>query len=86
MQDKGSCNKERVELLRRVCRKHQNLYRDSMNGKGIDRHMFGLFVVCKGLGYVSAVLHGGPHSNAIGLITNQIYGGDITVPMVMRSS
>ena len=27
-----------------------------MNGKGLDRHMFGLFVVCKGFGYVSTVV------------------------------
>ena len=50
----GSTDKKRcIELLQRACGRHQRLYRDAMNGKGIDRHMFGLFVACKGLGYVS---------------------------------
>ncbi|GFY79543.1 carnitine O-palmitoyltransferase 1, muscle isoform, partial [Trichonephila inaurata madagascariensis] len=39
-------------LLQRAATKHQNLYRDAMNGKGIDRHLFALYVACKGLGYL----------------------------------
>lgn len=44
-------------LLQRAATKHQNLYRDAMNGKGIDRHLFALYVACKGLGYESEFLH-----------------------------
>ncbi|XP_055934955.1 carnitine O-palmitoyltransferase 1, liver isoform-like isoform X2 [Argiope bruennichi] len=44
-------------LLQRAAEKHQNLYRDAMNGKGIDRHLFALYVACKGLGYESEFLH-----------------------------
>jgi len=42
-----------IKLLRRACDKHQMLYRDAMCGRGVDRHLFGLFVICKGLGQVS---------------------------------
>lgn len=41
-----------LALLRRAGNKHQMLYRDAMCGRGVDRHMFGLFVICKGLGLV----------------------------------
>jgi len=44
-----------VTLLRRACDQHQMLYRDAMCGRGVDRHLFGLFVVCKGLGQVGAL-------------------------------
>ena len=57
MMDKSATNHDRVSLLRIACDKHQKLYRDAMNGKGIDRHLFGLLVVCKGLGYVSRVMY-----------------------------
>lgn len=43
---------ELLQLLRVAGVKHQKLYRDAMNGQGIDRHLFALFVVSKGLGYV----------------------------------
>ncbi|KAK0410863.1 hypothetical protein QR680_005367 [Steinernema hermaphroditum] len=36
---------ERLELLRIASRKHQNMYRDAMSGKGVDRHLFALYVV-----------------------------------------
>jgi Choline/Carnitine o-acyltransferase len=52
MADKSRSNAERIALLRRACDVHQSLYRDAMNGRGIDRHIFGLFVLSKGLGYV----------------------------------
>jgi len=44
--------KEKLKLLRVAADKHQQLYRDAMNGKGIDRHLFALYVCCKGLGQV----------------------------------
>jgi len=44
-----------ITLLRRACERHQMLYRDAMCGRGVDRHLFGLFVICKGLGQVSTL-------------------------------
>ena len=43
-----------LQLLRVAGIRHQKFYRDAMNGLGIDRHLFALFVVSKGLGYVSS--------------------------------
>ncbi|KAG8200711.1 hypothetical protein JTE90_022322 [Oedothorax gibbosus] len=43
--------------LLRAAERHQNLYRDAMNGKGVDRHLFALYVACKGMGYESEFLH-----------------------------
>lgn len=50
MFDENATNEERIQLLRIASKKHQSLYRDAMTGKGIDRHLFGLYVVSKGLG------------------------------------
>lgn len=47
---------ELLDLLRVAGIRHQKLYRDAMNGLGIDRHLFALFVVSKGLGYVRVTL------------------------------
>ncbi len=52
MDDAAYSVEQKKTLLRKACDRHQVLYRDAMNGKGIDRHMFGLLVVSKGLGYV----------------------------------
>lgn len=38
---------ERVRLLQTACRIHQVAYQDAMCGKGIDRHLFCLYVVSK---------------------------------------
>ncbi|GAU97629.1 hypothetical protein RvY_08895 [Ramazzottius varieornatus] len=38
---------ERIRLLRKACEVHQNSYLDAMCGKGIDRHLFCLYVVSK---------------------------------------
>lgn len=35
------------ELLASACGKHQKLYQDAMTGKGVDRHLFCLYVVSK---------------------------------------
>lgn len=53
MMKKDSDNITKQKLLRRAADKHQQLYRDAMNGKGIDRHLFALFVVSKAYNYVS---------------------------------
>ena len=55
MVDENSTDEERISLLRKTCSEHAVMYKDAMNGKGIDRHMFGLYVVSKGLGYVSTI-------------------------------
>ncbi|BHF82225.1 Carnitine O-palmitoyltransferase 1, liver isoform [Sparganum proliferum] len=34
-------------LLKTACDQHQHLYRDAMVGKGVDRHLFALYVVSK---------------------------------------
>lgn len=44
-------NNEKRRLLVEACELHQVMYKDSMNGKAIDRHLFGLYVVSRGLGY-----------------------------------
>ncbi|XP_069936378.1 carnitine O-palmitoyltransferase 1, liver isoform isoform X1 [Cherax quadricarinatus] len=47
MEDKTVSNEERVALLKKACIQHQNAYRDAMCGKGIDRHLFCLYVISK---------------------------------------
>lgn len=38
---------DRIQLLRAACKQHQSGYQDAMCGKGIDRHLFCLYVVSK---------------------------------------
>ncbi|CAJ0950401.1 unnamed protein product, partial [Mesorhabditis belari] len=38
---------ERLSLLKVACDRHQDYYRNAMAGKGVDRHLFGLYVVSK---------------------------------------
>ena len=47
LSDSGASNKRRVELLRLACERHVQQYRDAMTGKGVDRHLFCLYVVSK---------------------------------------
>ncbi|XP_029908693.1 carnitine O-palmitoyltransferase 1, liver isoform isoform X1 [Myripristis murdjan] len=47
---------ERLKLLKEAAEKHQNMYRLAMTGKGIDRHLFCLYVVSKYLGEDSPFL------------------------------
>ena len=47
---------ERIRLLRLACDYHQQQYRDAMSGKGIDRHLFCLYVLSKYLGTDSPFL------------------------------
>ena len=51
--DNGMTKDDKIKLLHRAADKHTQMYKDAMNGKGIDRHLFALYVACKGLGYVS---------------------------------
>ncbi|BFZ23755.1 hypothetical protein BsWGS_26793 [Bradybaena similaris] len=41
---------EKKSLLKTACEKHVLLYKDAMNGKGIDRHLFALYVASRGMG------------------------------------
>lgn len=45
----------KYELLLKAADLHAKRYKDCMNGMGIDRHLFSLYIVCKGQGYVSIV-------------------------------
>lgn len=56
MVENSVSTEEKIRLLRRACAKHQRLYRDAMSGKGVDRHLFALYVACKGLKYESEFL------------------------------
>uniref|UniRef100_A0A8C7PPV7 carnitine O-palmitoyltransferase n=1 Tax=Oncorhynchus mykiss TaxID=8022 RepID=A0A8C7PPV7_ONCMY len=47
----------RMRLLKEASEKHQNMYREAMIGKGIDRHLFCLYVISKYLGVDSPFLH-----------------------------
>uniref|UniRef100_F1KVQ1 carnitine O-palmitoyltransferase n=1 Tax=Ascaris suum TaxID=6253 RepID=F1KVQ1_ASCSU len=45
MLDPKQTREERCRLLRRASERHQELYRAAMCGKGVDRHLFALYVV-----------------------------------------
>nr|CAD2169758.1 unnamed protein product [Meloidogyne enterolobii] len=47
MLDEKQTREERLRLLRVAADRHQQLYRDAMCGKGIDRHLFALYVVMR---------------------------------------
>ncbi|CAF0973925.1 unnamed protein product [Rotaria sp. Silwood1] len=57
MEDPTVTKAERIKLLRAACDYHQHQYRDAMSGKGIDRHLFCLYVVSKYLNLDSPFLH-----------------------------
>lgn len=47
MENQNSSSEERVKLLQEACNQHQKGYLNAMAGKGIDRHLFCLFIVSK---------------------------------------
>lgn len=47
MENPKTSVKERFTLLQNACERHQIGYQDAMCGKGIDRHLFCLYVVSK---------------------------------------
>lgn len=47
MEDQNSNTSERVRLLNEACKRHQVGYIDAMCGRGVDRHLFCLYVVSK---------------------------------------
>lgn len=47
MEDKTLSTDEKIRLLQKACAKHQSSYVDAMCGRGVDRHLFCLYVVSK---------------------------------------
>lgn len=47
MLKEDATNNERMDLFKKSCEHHVKQYRDAMTGKGIDRHIFCLYVVSK---------------------------------------
>jgi carnitine O-palmitoyltransferase 1 len=47
MVDENATNEERYKLFKSACDYHQQQYRDAMTGKGVDRHLFCLYVISK---------------------------------------
>ena len=47
MVDPKANKEKRLKLFRNACEYHVKQYRDSMSGKGVDRHIFCLYVVSK---------------------------------------
>lgn len=47
MENKNSNTEERIALLQKACKVHHQGIQDAMCGKGIDRHLFCLYVVSK---------------------------------------
>lgn len=47
MEDGRSTTQEKVELINKACNRHQQGYLDAMCGRGVDRHLFCLYVVSK---------------------------------------
>ncbi|XP_071941024.1 carnitine O-palmitoyltransferase 1, liver isoform-like [Antedon mediterranea] len=41
--------KERISLLKKATDTHTLLYKESMTGKGCDRHLFALYIMCKAI-------------------------------------
>ncbi|KAB7494109.1 Carnitine O-palmitoyltransferase 1, liver isoform [Armadillidium nasatum] len=56
MVDRKKSKEELILLLRKAAEKHRKLYFEAMRGKGLDRHIFALYVVSKGLGYSNKFL------------------------------
>lgn len=50
-------NAEKIKLLQVAADKHQMSYRDAMTGKGVDRHLFALYVLAKGTNVTSPFLN-----------------------------
>ena len=47
MEDAGASKSERLQKLQVACEYHVKQYRDAMTGKGVDRHLFCLYVISK---------------------------------------
>ena len=49
-------DEEKLVLLQKACLRHQRGYQEAMTGKGVDRHLFALYVVSKYLNVESEFL------------------------------
>lgn len=47
--DPSITKKDKINLLKKATDAHQDYYRNAMCGKGVDRHLFALYVVSQGL-------------------------------------
>ena len=47
MTDPNATKEQKIKLFAKACDYHQTQYRDAMTGKGVDRHIFCLYVVSK---------------------------------------
>ncbi|KAG9489729.1 hypothetical protein GDO78_005591 [Eleutherodactylus coqui] len=56
MEDPNQTKENRLALYRAAAERHQLMYRLAMTGKGIDRHLFCLYLVSKYLGTESPFL------------------------------
>eukprot|EP00163_Fabomonas_tropica_P012357 TRINITY_DN2362_c0_g1_i1.p1 TRINITY_DN2362_c0_g1~~TRINITY_DN2362_c0_g1_i1.p1 ORF type:complete len:776 (+),score=131.48 TRINITY_DN2362_c0_g1_i1:222-2549(+) len=56
MDDKNASKEQRIALLRTALNTHVEGFKRAMTGNGIDRHLFGLYVVSKGVGVDSPFL------------------------------
>ncbi|PIC25945.1 hypothetical protein B9Z55_018684 [Caenorhabditis nigoni] len=56
MLNEEATQKERRDLLKEACEAHVENCKEVMTGKGVDRHLFVLCVLAKGLGYSSPFL------------------------------
>jgi Choline/Carnitine o-acyltransferase len=50
MEDESCDNATRIKLLREACDHHHHLTCEAMTGKGVDRHLFCLYVAAAGVG------------------------------------
>eukprot|EP01134_Creolimax_fragrantissima_P005540 CFRG5540T1 len=50
-------NVEKLQLFRDACGAHVDRYRDAMSGRGVDRHLFALYIVSQGLNVDSKFLN-----------------------------
>ena len=56
MDDPAISVEDKIKLLEKACLRHQKGYQEAMTGKGIDRHLFALYVVSKYLDVESEFL------------------------------
>ena len=75
MCDGSSTNTARIALMKKACKKHALLYKDAMNGRGFDRHLFGLYVACKGLGHVReiAIINQLKHTQSCSILFQELF-------------
>lgn len=56
MSDPSASPAQKLKALQDAAAHHQTSYQDAMSGKGLDRHLFALYIVSKGMGVDSPFL------------------------------